>query len=92
MSDISNNIETHSYHKKSPSYNDIHAGYSLIGGEHKEVEENSQEWVVDGLDKYSEYEFVVQAYNVIGAGPLSDPITAITLEDGGCFILWETPG
>ncbi|XP_047741073.1 Down syndrome cell adhesion molecule-like protein Dscam2 [Hyalella azteca] len=40
-----------------------------------------QEWVVDELGKYSEYEFIVQAYNAIGPGPLSDPITAITLED-----------
>ncbi|KAF2350621.1 Fibronectin type III [Trinorchestia longiramus] len=40
-----------------------------------------QEWVVDELEKYSEYEFIVQAFNAIGPGPLSDPITAITLED-----------
>lgn len=52
------------------------SGGSRAGGS------ETQEWVIEELDKYSEYEFVVQAYNVVGLSPFSDPITAITLEDG----------
>ena len=84
MNDVTDKRELSKHYKSSSAeYNSIHSGYNLMGGsKHKDSSEPLQEWVVDGLDKYSEYEFIVQAYNVIGPGPLSDPITAITLEDG----------
>ena len=88
MNDIGENLELtpHPYHKTGTSFSEIHSsGYNLLGRTRlKDGPNNSQEWVVDDLDKYSEYEFIVQAYNMIGPGPLSDPITAITLEDGEC--------
>lgn len=79
--DLISNDLTAGYGIRGSTVNDIN-GFSH-GGKRLVEEESSQEWVVDELDKYSEYEFIVQAYNMIGPGPVSDPITAITLEDGG---------
>lgn len=39
-------------------------------------------WQLTELEKFTEYEIVVQAFNSEGAGPLTDPIVASTLEDG----------
>ena len=38
--------------------------------------------VVTGLKKYTRYEVVAKAFNNRGAGPLSPPVIAATLEDG----------
>lgn len=43
---------------------------------------DTHEWMVEQLKQFSEYEFVVQAFNEVGPGPLSEPVSAITLEDG----------
>ncbi|CAG0883377.1 unnamed protein product [Darwinula stevensoni] len=37
--------------------------------------------VLKGLEKFTTYELVVQAFNVMGPGPLSAPVPATTLED-----------
>lgn len=38
--------------------------------------------ILSGLDKFTEYEVVVQAYNQLGEGPTSSSSIAATLEDG----------
>ena len=60
------------------------------------------EHVFTDLSKYTRYLVVVQAYNSIGQGPLSEPVNTLTLEDGNkyhfllsvheliaCFFLWR---
>lgn len=37
---------------------------------------------LNGLRPFTHYQLIVQAFNSIGAGPRSDPITAATAEDG----------
>ncbi|XP_049818857.1 Down syndrome cell adhesion molecule-like protein Dscam2 isoform X3 [Aethina tumida] len=43
--------------------------------------EDGGELLLGGLAKYTRYFVVVQAFNEVGAGPLSDPISAQTMED-----------
>lgn len=45
-------------------------------------ESGTGELVLSGLAKYTRYTLVAQAFNQIGPGPLSEPATAQTLEDG----------
>lgn len=45
-------------------------------------EEGTGEFLLSGLLKYTRYNIVVQAFNQVGSGPLSDAATAQTLEDG----------
>ena len=42
----------------------------------------NQQRVVEGLQPYTIYQFRVRAVNVVGAGPFSNPVVIITLEDG----------
>lgn len=44
-------------------------------------EDGTGEIVLMGLQKYTRYTIVVQAFNQIGPGPLSEPVTAQTMED-----------
>lgn len=44
--------------------------------------EEGGEMMLGDLEKYTTYAVVVQAYNEVGAGPLSEPVSAQTLEDG----------
>ncbi|XP_030767446.1 Down syndrome cell adhesion molecule-like protein Dscam2 [Sitophilus oryzae] len=44
--------------------------------------EDGGEILLGGLAKFTRYHIVIQAYNEVGAGPLSDPVTAQTMEDG----------
>lgn len=44
--------------------------------------EDGGELLLGGLAKYTRYTIVVQAFNEVGAGPLSEPVTAQTMEDG----------
>ncbi len=44
--------------------------------------ENYEEVVLKNLQKYTSYAVVVQAYNQVGEGPFSEPVTTQTLEDG----------
>ncbi|CAH1132457.1 unnamed protein product [Ceutorhynchus assimilis] len=43
--------------------------------------EEGGEMLLSGLKKYTRYTIVVQAYNEVGAGPLSEQVTTETLED-----------
>lgn len=45
-------------------------------------EDGSGEMILSGLNKFSRYTVVIQAFNQIGVGPLSEPTSAQTLEDG----------
>lgn len=45
-------------------------------------EDGSGEMILSGLSKFTRYTIVVQAFNQIGVGPLSEPTTAQTMEDG----------
>ncbi|KAK9499682.1 hypothetical protein O3M35_002689 [Rhynocoris fuscipes] len=44
-------------------------------------EDGTGELLLTGLAKYTRYTLVVQAYNQVGRGPLSEPVSAQTLED-----------
>lgn len=45
-------------------------------------EDGTGELILNGLFKYSRYTIVAQAFNSIGPGPLSEPVSAQTMEDG----------
>lgn len=47
-----------------------------------DAEYSSGELLLSGLSKFTRYSIVVQAYNEVGQGPLSEPVSAQTLEDG----------
>lgn len=49
-------------------------------------------YIVDGLERYTRYIFVLQAFNAKGPGPLSTEVSATTLEDGNKFIVWSYLG
>lgn len=44
--------------------------------------EDGGEIMLSGLKKYTRYLIVVQAYNEVGSGPLSEQVSTETLEDG----------
>ncbi|XP_022918386.1 cell adhesion molecule Dscam2 isoform X1 [Onthophagus taurus] len=44
-------------------------------------EDGGDEVLLNGLAKYARYAVVVQAFNEVGAGPLTEPVTAQTMED-----------
>lgn len=52
---------------------------SISGGD---ADDGLGEMVLTGLAKYTRYTIVVQAFNQVGLGPISEPTTAQTLEDG----------
>ncbi|CAH1181312.1 unnamed protein product [Phyllotreta striolata] len=43
--------------------------------------EDGGEVLLSGLSKFTRYTIVVQAFNEVGTGPLSEPVTAQTMED-----------
>lgn len=45
-------------------------------------EDGSGEYILADLIKFKKYTVVVQAFNEVGNGPLSEPTTAQTMEDG----------
>lgn len=45
-------------------------------------EDGSGDILLNGLEKYTRYTLVVQAFNEVGVGPLSEPVNAQTMEDG----------
>lgn len=47
--------------------------------------EDGGEFILADLIKFKRYSIVVQAFNEVGNGPLSEPITAQTMEDGNYF-------
>lgn len=40
------------------------------------------ELLLSGLQRYARYNIVIQAFNQVGPGPLSEPVSAQTMEDG----------
>lgn len=46
--------------------------------------EDGGELILADLIKFKRYSVVVQAFNEVGNGPLSEPTTAQTMEDGIC--------
>lgn len=44
--------------------------------------EEGGEYILADLIKFKKYTVVVQAFNEVGNGPLSEPTTAQTMEDG----------
>ncbi|CAB0034504.1 unnamed protein product [Trichogramma brassicae] len=63
----------------SPSFN-----FTSVPGD---GEEGGAELRLAGLRPFTRYSLVVQAYNQVGSGPLSEPLTTQTLEDGECQCL-----
>lgn len=53
--------------------------YTSVSGD---AEDGLGEMLLAGLAKYTRYTIVVQAFNQVGLGPISEPTTAQTLEDG----------
>lgn len=49
--------------------------------------EDGGELLLGGLEKYTRYLIVVQAFNEVGTGPMSDSVTAQTMEDGMFVII-----
>lgn len=45
-------------------------------------EDGTGEITLTGLLKYTRYSIIAQAFNQIGVGPLSEPVTTQTMEDG----------
>lgn len=43
------------------------------------------ETILVGLERFTSYSIIVQAYNTRGPGPSSHPVTASTMEDGKYF-------
>jgi hypothetical protein len=39
-------------------------------------------WVLQGLQSFTKYKVIVQAFNNVGAGPASDGVMAVTAEAG----------
>lgn len=58
----------------STSYN-----FTSVSGD---GEGGTGELLLTGLQKYARYTIVAQAFNQIGPGPLSEPVSAQTMEDG----------
>jgi hypothetical protein len=54
-------------------------------------DDGSGEITLTGLLKYTRYSIVVQAFNQIGVGPLSDPVSTQTMEDGEKMIAHFPP-
>lgn len=51
-------------------------------------ESGTGELLLTNLLKYTRYLVVVQAFNQVGLGPISEPVTAQTLEDGNLFLFY----
>lgn len=62
----------------NPAYN-----FTPVSGD---GEEGGGELHLTGLRAYTRYTLVAQAVNQVGSGPLSEPLTTQTLEDGKPFL------
>lgn len=61
------------------SHQSISYNFTSVPGD---GEDGSGEVILTNLLKYTRYAIVVQAFNQIGTGPLSEPVTTQTMEDG----------
>lgn len=50
-------------------------------------EDGTGEMILTGLSKYTRYTIIAQGFNQVGPGPLSEPVSAQTMEDGE----WQKP-
>lgn len=66
-------------YKVSTTTNSNNYNFTSISGD---GEDGTGELLLINLSKFTRYTIVVQAFNQIGSGPLSEPTTAQTLEDG----------
>jgi hypothetical protein len=57
-----------------------------VGGD---GEEGGGEFLLGALGKFTQYLVVVQAFNQVGPGPLSEPVAAQTMEDGKIMCGWR---
>lgn len=64
---------------KCSNNNNIGYNFTSVSGD---GDDGTGEFLLNGLLKYTRYNIVIQAYNQVGSGPLSEPTTAQTLEDG----------
>ena len=68
---------------KSSSSSSTNYNFTSVSGD---GEGGTGDILLGGLSKYTRYTVVAQAFNQIGPGPLSEPATAQTLEDGKSLI------
>ena len=61
------------------SASSLNYNFTSVGGD---GEEGGGEFLLGGLGKFTQYLVVVQAFNQVGPGPLSEPAAAQTMEDG----------
>lgn len=66
-------------YKTSTSSNSNNYNFTSISGD---GDDGTGELMLTNLMKYTRYTIVIQAFNQVGSGPLSEPTTAQTLEDG----------
>jgi hypothetical protein len=57
----------------------LNYNFTSVGGD---GEEGGGDSLLGGLSKFTQYLVVVQAFNQVGPGPLSDPVAVQTMEDG----------
>lgn len=48
--------------------------------------EDGGELLLGDLQKFTRYSIVVQAFNEVGAGPLTEPVIAQTMEDSKYYL------
>lgn len=66
-------------YKTSTTSNSNNYNFTSISGD---GDDGTGELMLINLMKYTRYTIVIQAFNQVGSGPLSEPTTAQTLEDG----------
>lgn len=67
---------------KTASLQSLSYNFTSISGD---GEDGSGETTLINLSKFTRYSIVAQAFNQIGVGPLSEPISVQTMEDGANF-------
>lgn len=63
---------------KTSTTNSAGYNFSSVSGDSDDA---ANEFMLTGLSKFTRYTIVVQAFNQVGVGPLSEPISSQTLED-----------
>jgi hypothetical protein len=61
------------------SASSLNYNFTSVGGD---GEEGGGEFLLGALGKFTQYQVVVQAFNQVGPGPLSEPVAVQTMEDG----------
>lgn len=58
--------------------------FTSISGD---IEEGIGEIILSNLEKFTKYNIIVQAFNEVGPGPLSEPVIVQTIEDSNIKII-----